>query len=247
MKVTIGAALGGAWRLARRDVEILVPVTGLFLFLPTLAMLLLMPSPPMGPGAGASEQQLAVFVQAYSDWLVGNAPAFGAAAACSLMGSATLAAFYLDPQAQDVRGALARAVALLPRFMLAAVIVGVPTFIGAWLFIVPGLYVMARTMLAGPILVASRPVSALGAVMASVRMTRGNGLVLTALAAVLLLAGQLLPIPFLAMVQSLGAAHAANPVVVALLSMAAATCAAAAALATILVRVWLYGELAARG
>ncbi len=247
MKITLGGVLAGAWRLARRDVAVLLPVAALFLFVPTLAMLLLMPAPPLAPGAGASEEQLSLFVRAYGDWLVANAPAFGAGAGCALMGSATLAAFYLDAQAQNLGEALARAVALLPRFVLAGLIVGVPTFVGAWLFVVPGLYVMGRTMLAGPILVAERPVSALGAVLASVQRTRGHGLMLTALSAALLLAGQLLPLPFLAMVQSLGEAHAANPVVVALLSVAAAICSAAAALATILARVWLYRVLVPSG
>ncbi len=247
MKITLGGVLAGAWRLARRDAAVLLPVAALFLFVPTLAMLLLMPAPPLAPGAGASEEQLSLFVRAYGDWLVANAPAFGAGAGCSLMGSATLAAFYLDAQAQNLGEALARAVALLPRFVLAGLIVGVPTFVGAWLFVVPGLYVMGRTMLAGPILVAERPVSALGAVLASVQRTRGHGLMLTALSAALLLAGQLLPLPFLAMVQSLGEAHAGNPVVVALLSVAAAICSAAAALATILARVWLYRVLVPSG
>lgn len=247
MKISLGGVLAGAWKLARRDAEVLLPVAALFLFLPTLAMLLLMPAPPLAPGSGASEEQLALFVQAYGDWLVANAPAFGAGAAFALMGSATLCSFYLDAQAQNLGEALAGAVALLPRFVLAGLIVGIPIFVGAWLLVVPGLYVMGRTMLAGPVLVAERPVPALGAALASLRLTRGNGLVLTALSAVLLLAGQLLPLPFLAMVQALGEAEAANPVAVALLSVAAAMCSAAAALATILARVWLYRALAISG
>lgn len=240
MKISISGALAAAWHDARRDTEVLLPITALFLFLPTLAILLLIAAPPAAPAAGAGDEQMSLFIRAYGEWLVGNAPAFGAGAACALMGSATIAAFYLDRQAHDLRDALVRAVGLLPRFLLAGLIIAIPTFIGATLFLVPGLYVMARTMLAGPILVAERPMTALGAVMRSLKCTRGDGLLLTGLSAMLLLAGQILPWPFLEMAQSLGDAHAANPVVVALLSMVAAALSAAVALATILTRIAVY-------
>lgn len=244
MKIEIVRASSDAWRLWCRDWQTLLPIAGLFLFLPGLAMLLLIAAPPSAPANGASEAEVAAFLAAFSTWLVENAGPFALSSLVSLMGSATLAVFYLDPAAATVEDALTRALALMPRFVLAGLLVIIPTLIGASIFILPGLYVIGRTSITGPVLAAQRPMSAVQALMTSVRLTRGNGLVLAGLAALLLLAGQFLPWPFLVAIEGLARAGAANPFAVALLSVPAAALAAAVSVATILLRVTIYRQLA---
>lgn len=244
MKIEIIRATSDAWALWRRDWQVLWPIAGLFLFLPGLAMLLLVAAPPGAPANGASEVEVAAFLKAFSTWFVDNAGAFALSSLVSLMGSAALAVFYLDRAPATVEDALIRALALMPRFVLAGLLVIVPTMIGASIFILPGLYVIGRTSITGPVLVAQQPISALQAVMTSVRLTRGNGLLLAGLAALLLLAGQFLPWPFLVAIEGLAKANAANPFVIALLSVPAAALAAAVSVATILLRVTIYRQLA---
>ncbi len=247
MKIAIGTAAADAWALWRRDRDLLVAVAGPFLFLPTLALLLMVPLAPQAVQTGASEAEMAAFLNQYVTWATDNVGWFLIAGAVTLYGSLALSFFYLDRQSGDLRQALLRALQLLPRYVLASLIVAIPATAGALLFVLPGLYVLGRTMLIGPLMVVERPLSAIGAVQRSVALTRGNGLPLAAVAGVGLLAGQLLPAPFLAIDEAMRTAHAANPVVIVLIDSVAAALASAVALALILLRIAIYRRVASNG
>ncbi|OYY89323.1 MAG: hypothetical protein B7Y45_12595 [Sphingomonas sp. 28-66-16] len=239
----LGRALADMRMVWRRDREILIAVAGAFIFLPTLALLLLVPEAPQSPGAGAGEADMSIFIDAYVGWVSANLRWFGLAALVTLYGALTLYCLYLDRQCEDVRMALTRALALLPRYALASLIVLVPATVGALAFLVPGLYVLGRTMLIGPALVAEKPLVAVASVLRSVALTRRNGLSLLAVATLGLLAGQFLPAPFLAIDEGLRAAGAANPIVVLLLDSAAAAMSAVVAVSIILIRIAIYRQL----
>lgn len=246
MTVDIAGICARAWHVARRDMAILWPVAGVFLFLPALAMLLLVPQPPVGPGGDASQAQVREFLTLFSAWIVANAPLFVLGALVSLMGSATIYCLYLDRSVRDVGGALAAALRLLPRFVLASVLVLIPAMIGASFFLLPGLYVLGRLSIVGPVLVGVRPVSAVEAVLRALRLSRGHGLLLSGVVLLLLAGGQLLPWPFLAMLDAVEQTRTASPVVVVVLSGLAAALSAVVALATVMIRIGLYEQLNAR-
>lgn len=245
MKIAIGKAAADAWALWRRDRDLLIAVAGPFLFLPTLTLLLMVPLAPQPLAGGASEAEMAAFLTRYVGWASDNIGWFLIAGAITLYGGLALSFLYLDRQSEDLRAALLRALPLLPRYALASLIIAIPATAGALLFVLPGLYVLARAMLIGPVMVVERPLSAIGAVQRSLALTRGNGLALAAVVGVGLLAAQLLPAPFLAIDEAMRTANAANPVVIMLIDSVAAALAAAVALALILLRIAIYRRVAA--
>lgn len=199
MTIAIQSVLADAWGLFRRDRDWLLRVAGPFLFLPAFALALLVPSAPVALLAGgSSEAETLARAARLADWLRAHGGWYLLANAVTLFGAAALQSAYLDREAPDIRAALGRARRLLPRYLLAMLLVAVPTGAGLYLWVLPGLYVMGRTLLVGPVLVAERPVSAVGAVGRSFALTRGASLPMMALAATTVLAAALLAQPFAA-------------------------------------------------
>lgn len=244
MKIDVPGVFTDAWRMFRQHQEVLLTVAGMFIFLPTLMLLLLVPIAPPWPESGATEPEIQAGAAQIADWIVDNGSLFAGAAIASLYGALTINAFLIDRDVVDVRDALMRALAVLPRYVLAALLVLIPASLGLFVLILPGLYILGRTMLIGPILIAERPVAATTAIMRSISLTRGNGFILAALIGIGLIAGQILPAPFQQIDVALRAADADNPVMITIIDSAAAVCAAAAALATMLVRIAVYRRLA---
>ncbi len=246
MKINLPGVFTDAWGLFQRHREVLLSVAALFIFVPTLALLLLVPVAPPWPESGATEPEIQAAANLLAAWIVDNGSMFIGAGILSLYGSLAISAFLLDPDSDDLRAAMARALGLLPRYALAALLIAVPASLGLFVLIVPGLYIMGRTMLISPLLITDRPITATAAIMRSITLTRGNGLMLAGLTGIGLIAGQFLPSPFQQIDTALRAAHAANPVMITIVDSAAAAIAAAVALTTILVRIAVYRQLAAR-
>jgi len=243
MKIDFGVTVSEAWALFRRDREVLIALAGAFLFLPTLVLLLLVPAAPQQLASGATEAEMSLFVDNYVGWFGANGRWFVMGTIVSLYGGLSICCLYLDRQQADVRAVLLRSLALLPRYLLASLIILIPASLGALAFVFPGLYILGRTLLVAPVLVAEPPVSAVAAIQRSIALTRQNGLVLAGLSGLGLLAGQLLPAPLLAIEEGIRRARAANPIAIFLIDSGAAALAAAVALAMILLRVSIYRRL----
>ncbi len=239
MRIDLAAATGTAWTLFKRDRDVLLALAGMFLFLPSLAMLLLIASPPAPVGGDAGQAAIEQWANQYVAWMFGNLPWLTLAALVTLFGSLAITAFYVDRAKPDVGGAIGVAARLLPGFALVMMGVTAVASVGLLLFVLPGLWVLGRVLLATPVLVAEQG-SAIDAVRRSVTLTRGHGLVMAGLAGIGTFGGQLLASPFLAVDEALRAADAANPVAVMLVDIAAAAIAAAVALAMILLRIAIY-------
>lgn len=244
MKINLAGAFADAWALFRRHSDVMIAVAGMFIFLPTLALLLIVPAAPPWPDSTASDPQIQADARVYAEWIVDNAQWFAVAALMTLYGSLVLYVFALSDACADLRGAMGAAIGLLPRYALASLLVLLPASIGLFVLVLPGIYILGRTMLIGPALVAERPLSATAAIMRSIALSRGNGLQLAALSGLGLLAGQILPAPFEEIDRALRLAQAANPILVTMADAAAAALATIVALATILLRIVLYRQLA---
>lgn len=244
MKINLPGVFTDAWGLFSRHREVVLTVAALFIFLPTLALLLLVPIAPPWPESSATEPEIQAAANLLAAWIVDNGSMFMAAGLLSLYGSLSITAFLIDPDSDDLRGALGRALGLMPRYVLAALLILLPASLGLFVLIVPGLYIMGRTMLIGPLLIADRPITATAAIMRSIKLTRGNGLMLAGLTGIGLIAGQFLPGPFQKLDVAMRAARAENPITITIVDSAAAALAAAVALATILVRIAVYRQLA---
>lgn len=243
MKLDIGAAAATAWALFRRDRDVLLTIAGAFFFLPTLAALVLLPPPPVRTGPAGDTEAAQQWIKSAFDWYVAGAPVLVTGSVVALYGVLVVATFYADPARPSVGQALIRALTLLPRFTLLMVGVSVAAAIGLALFVLPGLWVLGRTLLVAPVLIAE-PGTRQGALARSIALTRGNGLMMAGVAGLGIFGVQLLTGPFEALTATLQGAQAANPVAITLASAVAAAIAAAAALAMALLRVTIYWRAA---
>ena len=248
MTVDFTTVLRDAWALFRRDRDILLRIAGPFLFLPTYALALLVPPPPTPDAAAASTPAATqAWVEAVGTWTAAHGGWFLLSYAVAYVGGAAMLSLYLDTTRPDVRGALSRAVSLAPRFLLAMLVLLFPAGLGLLLWVIPGLFIMGRTMLVAPVLVADRPIAATTAIARGWRLGKGASLSLTALSAFTYVTGWLASTPFLALDGWLRQGADANPVPIAIVDAGAAAVASASGLAGTLVALAAYRRLAGQG
>ena len=239
MTLDVAGVFADAWRMWKRDRDLLLGVAGLFLFVPQLAMEVLVPPAVIPPGSTTE----AAF-KTWWAWLDQNSGIMSFAMLGLMFGTLLLFTLYLDPQRPSVRDALMRALSLAPRYLLAVMLISIPVDLGV-ILILPGVYILGRLMLTVPALVAERPLPALRAIARSFAITSGHGLVLAGFACISLFSGTILAWPFHAIGEALGGAPMANPVAAFLLGVGAAGGLAAAMVASILLEVSLYRRLGA--
>ena len=245
----LSGVLAGARQLWRSDRAILAPLSALFCFLPQFAVLLLvpdMPAPSPGMSPGDWGRALEPWSATYGGWYILAAllPQYGAFALVSL---------YMPPAATAGR-AMARAARLFPRALLASLLVTVPAGVAGLLSLsapvlalamTPSIvYLLARTTLANPVILAERGTGAIAAVVRSWQLTRGYGLPIALLVGGLLIGGQALKAAIAALDGAIRAGPFANPVLLAMIDATAAGFLWAATLALALAQVVLYRRLA---
>ena len=249
-------AMRGAWARLRADIGVLLPVAGLLLFLPQLALLLLLDAPEPPPG-DASAASIDAQAQVIAEWLVKNSGWYLGAYLCAFYGVLVILSLYLDRRRPDLKGALARALRLLPRYLLSVVLIGLPVVFGIGLLgplmggamvilLVPAFYWIVRTMLTGAAIVAERPLGAVRAMKRSIMLTRGHGLVIAALVALVTFAAELVAQLFVGAGTLMSSVHAVNPIAMALVDGLAAFVQSGAALFLVLLQVEFYRRLVAR-
>lgn len=211
-----------------RDRDLLIRLAGVLFFLPSFAGLLFLPPAVAEEGRSANQVLLAWFSE-NAHWLL-------AEQAVLLLGGGTLYRLYLDPARPTLGDALRRAAAGYLPFLLATLLATLSVFAGLILFILPGAYLLGRTALAAPAVVAEGggPVAALER---SFRATRGQGWVLFGVQAMILVASQL------AVVVLGGLDGNGTGLASALVDAAAAAVGTAAILATLLFKVAAWRQL----
>ena len=245
MTFDVAEVLADAWRMWKRDRELLLAVAGLFLFLPQFAAKLLIPVAPEPGGFGTDAAAFKSWLVAYQAWLSNYIAIIIVLSLALLFGTLLIFTLYLDTRRPNVRVGLINALTLLPRYMLAVLLISVPVYTGLILLVLPGIYALGRLMLTTPALVADRSRGVFAALGRSVKLTSGHGMILAGFACITLFGGRLLAAPFDALGKTLDGAPMANPFVAVLLHFGSATGLAAGALAAILIEISLYRRLAA--
>lgn len=244
MTIDFRQAFIDSWALFRRDRDVILAVAGLFLFLPTLGVLLLVPAaPPMVPST-ATQAEMQAWADQFAAWLASQGPWLLLVQLVGTFGSLMIVIFYLDARTADVAAAITRSAALFVRFLLVMILIYLPVAIGFALFIVPGLYLLGRLMLAVPIVVAEPERSVTACIGRSWQFSEGNVIGLTGIACLGMVGGQFVAAPFVAIDVAMREAGVANPVMVALVGAAAAAGVTAVTTAWLLVRVTIYRQLA---
>ncbi len=157
-------------------------VAGLFFFVPALALLFFVETASATDGQSVTDALRAIMADNWP-WLLG-------VQLLELFGSAWLYAWLLGRDKPSLRQSLDRAVTLFPMFLIASVLVGLLTFAGLLFFLAPGFYVIGRTFLVAPILIAEPGTTAIKAFEESIRRTQGMGWMLFVIAAAIWLTGQ---------------------------------------------------------
>ncbi len=161
----------------RSDQEMLFTVAAAFLFLPALGFgMLITDVTPVARDAPPEVMWAALdaFFRANWPWYLG-------AAVLQEFGSLAMMVLMLDASRPTVGQALARALPLLPLYLLAMILSGLLIGFGFSLLIVPGVYLMGRLFLVAPALAAEPRRGPLGAIEASVRLSGGHGWLLAAI------------------------------------------------------------------
>ena len=245
----LAAVVADARALWRRDRPLLWPVSALFLFLPPFALLLLVPPvPDVAPGTSVE-----AWGKALEPWVARYGGAYVLATLAAQYGALALVSLYM-PLVPAVGGAMTRAAWRFPRALLAGLLVTVPCGAAALLslsvpllpmLVLPAIvYVLARSSLANPVILAKRGTGAIAAVARSWQLTRGRGLAVALLVGGITLGGQVAGSLLVALERGVRASSAASPVLLFVIDAGAAGVTWAAALALALVQVVLYRRLA---
>lgn len=249
MGLNPAALLADAWARFRRDRELLIGIAGALWFLPTFALILFVPGPPMLDATVEPNSPEALrYLQSLTDWAGAHGGWYLARSVLDAWATCAVFALYLDGDGPEAGVALGRGVRVLPRFLLLSMLIGVVALFGLRLWVVPGIWVLARFLAAGPVLVADRPLGALAAAGRGWRLSRGAGLALMGPVGVALSLGWLVPQPFLALDAWLRARPGgANPVAVVTVDALVALAETAGAIASALIAVAAYRALVERG
>lgn len=246
MNPTFVRLLADAWRLFRREADLIVRLAGALLFLPALAVQLLCDPFPALPANPRDPAAVEAWVTRVSAWGNGNGLAYIAADLAGMLGLAAIALLLLAPERPTVGEALATALRRLGRFVLANLLVAIPIGLGI-LLVLPGLYFQARFAAVLPVLAAEPGQSAVRAIGRSWRLTmRASWAILGAVVALFLVQWVLVSplVPLNAWLQQPG--HD-NPFLIALVAALLAALAAAYNVAVLLLGVVAYGRFASRG
>ncbi|UZK69185.1 hypothetical protein OKW76_14340 [Sphingomonas sp. S1-29] len=238
MTFSLGQLIADARRMWRDERALLLPIMGLFYFLPSLALLLLLPQPEQvaEPGTDAASQALIAYT-------LDNAGAILSANLANLFGAAAVLLLFLDRSRPTAAQALQRALGLLPIFLIATISVWAGVFVGA-LLILPGLYLIGRCFLVNAVIAGEGGQSPVQAIARSFALTKGRGWMLFTLVAAVFLTGQVGVMVAGSIDRAMIAGSMASPVTVFLFNALAALASTAAALASLLLKVAAYRRLA---
>ena len=167
MKFSYSAVWDDAARLLRANASLLLAVAGVFLFLPSVLTGYFAPQ-PTGSGEGPTLAMLVAHIN--ENWpllLVVNIVGF--------VGNLALLILALDDDRPTVGAALKAALLLVPLYFLVSLMSGLVVMAGLFAFIVPGLYLMGRVALTGPVIVAEGRRGPIAVIRRSFAVTKGHG------------------------------------------------------------------------
>lgn len=199
MRFTLAGVLAEARTLWRSDQELVLRIAAVLIFLPQLAVLLFLPRGPDLEGLAGE-----ALIRALEPWIASVWPWALAAALLQTLGQASILSLLLDPRRPSVGEAIMSALPLLPGIFLVSILIIAAQFAGFFALILPGLYVMGRSFLILPSILA-RPRDGLGGgIIAGIRHTHRRGWMIALIPFSILVATQLVGQLILALAPSAG-------------------------------------------
>ena len=229
MRFSYSAVWDDTMKLTRQRLPLLVAIAGVFIFLPSLVLAVMLPPPePSGVSAERMIQTLMEHWQRVALWyLLGTL--------VTMTGTAAMLKLVF---ARDVTvgAALAFGLALLPFYLLLQLLISVILLVGFILLIIPCLYLVGRLAPAVALMVAENRRNPIDVVSRSFAITKGHGWAVFGLVFIVGIVGMI----------SVGIANALFGIVfhlaagndLAKLLMAIVSCALSAAFATLIVMLY---------
>ncbi len=156
--------------MIRANAGLLATLAGVFVFLPSLALGMYAPMPAPPTGADGSEGMRFLI-----DYYGNNLPLLLLVNIVGTFGQAAILSLLLDQQRPTVGEALGSSARLLPLYLVLTVLTNFAVGIGLVLFLVPGIYLMGRLAIAGPVMIAEGVGSPVEAIRQGWIYTRGLG------------------------------------------------------------------------
>lgn len=180
-KIDLNHVWDDAKAMGRANSDLLIAIAGMFLLLPGILADQLMSAPPMmGKDAPSTE-----VIQKLAEHFAHNWPVLLAHGVVTSFGTLALLALLLRPERLTVGESLKAALVILPGYFVASLLQGLCVGIGVLLFIVPGLYLVARFALIAAVAAAEQQGNPITLLRRSLQLTRGNGWRIFALLAIL--------------------------------------------------------------
>lgn len=244
MKPDIGAACRAALGQWRRDRDVIVAIAGVFFFLPNLLLGLFM-APGEAAGAAGGVADDAALIESLAAYFTANVHWLALQAVAELFGVGVLLALLLDERRPTVGAAMATTARRLPTLVAVTLVTNIAKVVGLMLFVLPGLFVIGRTFVVLPAIMARA--SGIGeTVSKALSLTEGRAVQLVALSGAVYFAAQtaVLLLSATARVVSSGGT---NPVTTAMLAAAVSIVGAMMSIAFVLVRAAVYRVLVNKG
>jgi hypothetical protein len=164
-------SLAGIWDdaggMLRANAGILSAIAGVFLLLPSA--LITRYAPPPARGGDVWD-----YLTAISDYSSRHWPEQLAAALAGALGAVAIYLLLLGTPRITVAAALGRSLMLLPGYFAVSLIVPLAFFLGLIVFFLPGLYLLARLIAAGPAVVVEAPNAPFAALQRAWALSRGR-------------------------------------------------------------------------
>lgn len=178
MKLSYDAIWQDMLAMFKAHADIIWVVAGAFLFLPTLAQAIYLPPPPVKGFDQSAMQEMALYYET-------NIIPLLSLRLVTLLGSGTLLALFLHPSQPTVGTAIGAAARMLPTLFFVSLIEQLMMLGGFLLFILPGLYIVARTVISDAAVMAEDIGNPLRGIGRSFELTRGLGWQMFGLIAIL--------------------------------------------------------------
>ncbi|UVO53984.1 hypothetical protein [Sphingomonas sp. SUN039] len=158
--------------MVRANAALLATLAGAFLFLPSFALWLFapMPEPPTGGGGDGGEG-----LRFIMDYYRGNWPGLLLVSVVSTFGQAAIVSLLLDRNRPTVGEALAKAGRLFPMYFLLGIMTSLAMGFGFFLLFVPGIYLLGRLTVAGPVMIGENVANPIEAIRRGWIYTKGLG------------------------------------------------------------------------
>lgn len=171
MRLDLGRTWADVGAMVRANIDSVSAIAGMFILLPGMLSAWILPDRPP-PNEKSTITDL---LNANSDYMAAHWPVIVLSALVVAFGSLTLLTLLLHPSRPTVAQAMRIGLSALPFYMLASLFQTAAVMSGLILFVLPGVYLVARFLCIAPVAVVEGRHSPLSIVVRSFQLTRGNG------------------------------------------------------------------------